>query len=687
MKALKESRKSNRRQPGTRGSNKGTGSKLGVLDESTVVSATSSEGTGVKPGVPDSGHDNDDNDEVKKDDKDDDADDEGDTHVSDTHDEDDKDDETESDEDEIYNYKICVRTDEDERMSDAEVVGSEKGDEEVSDAAKADAEKSFGDQFLKTYSDTSFIGTVKDSTDAEINSLMDIKIQYEVPQIQSPTILRVPVFVIAELSVLTLIPETPTAITVTTSPPPSISTIPPVHLQQQSTTPIPTPPITTDAPTITNVVHELDALNVVQLRVVNLEKDVYELKKIDISAEAFAALKTYVPTVVDNYLGSKVGDVFQKELQKYTTDLIQKYSLTQALESSKIKTPTINLEKESEKSPLEILKIKKEQAKKQQMPQFTIKSTDKAVLKEFDLKSALYQHIHANKYFNRNPANHRLYHDLMKALIEDKNAMGKGVANTVKDHNRKHDGDEDDDGKDPPAGPNQGKTASKGSKTGKSASAKEPVEELIAEVVMDDVGDNVVHDEGHAYNLLKGTCSSNVELEYHFQVCFNALTYRLDWNNPEGDYYPFDLFKPLPLQGHPEKILGLKSVSVQKLHGYSYLEEIVVKRANREFYTFKEGDFVDLHLNDIKDMLLLVVQHKLFHLTNSDMVDFIVALYLTQHKRVMRADELYKFSDRTLKKFRDELHHRIRDFHLEYNTEMPIRKWTTIDRKKSKLMV
>ncbi|GJR09268.1 hypothetical protein Tco_0791920 [Tanacetum coccineum] len=53
----------------------------------------------------------------------------------------------------------------------------------------------------------------------------------------------------------------------------------------------------------------------------------------------------------------------------------------------------------------------------------------------------------------------------------------------------------------------------------------------------------------------------------------------------------------------------------------------------------------------------------------------------------MRADELYKFSDGTLKKVQDELHHRIRDFRLEYNTEMPRRKWTAIDRKRSKLMV
>ncbi|GKF98331.1 hypothetical protein Tco_0297114, partial [Tanacetum coccineum] len=53
----------------------------------------------------------------------------------------------------------------------------------------------------------------------------------------------------------------------------------------------------------------------------------------------------------------------------------------------------------------------------------------------------------------------------------------------------------------------------------------------------------------------------------------------------------------------------------------------------------------------------------------------------------MRADELYKFSDGTLKKVRDELHHRIRYFRLEYNKEMPRRKRMDIDKKRSELMV
>ncbi|GKA86199.1 hypothetical protein Tco_0807910 [Tanacetum coccineum] len=39
---------------------------------------------------------------------------------------------------------------------------------------------------------------------------------------------------------------------------------------------------------------------------------------------------------------------------------------------------------------------------------------------------------------------------------------------------------------------------------------------------------------GPAFNLLKGTCKSRTELEYHFEECFKATSERLDWHNPEG---------------------------------------------------------------------------------------------------------------------------------------------------------
>ncbi|GJY86293.1 hypothetical protein Tco_0500319 [Tanacetum coccineum] len=52
---------------------------------------------------------------------------------------------------------------------------------------------------------------------------------------------------------------------------------------------------------------------------------------------------------------------------------------------------------------------------------------------------------------------------------------------------------------------------------------------------------------GPGFNILKGTCRSYVELDYNMEECYKALTGQLDWNNPEGDRYPLDLSKPLPL--------------------------------------------------------------------------------------------------------------------------------------------
>nr|GEU37245.1 retrotransposon protein, putative, unclassified [Tanacetum cinerariifolium] len=437
---------------------------------------------------------------------------------------------------------------------------------------------------------------------------------------------------------------------------------------------------------------------------------------------------------------------------------------------------------ESDKGDEEVTDAAKEYAKK------TLESTDKATLEEYDLKSALYQSMHENKSFNRNTANHRLYHSL---IVEDENAMDKGVADTVKDHKRKHN-DDDDEG--PSAGPNQGKMSkrrrtkesgsskkpsttkdtpkgknlTKGSKTGKSAFVKEPAEELIVkvimddagsktgksafvkepaeepiiEVIMDDAGDDVARDDNQPQDTSKPKTRKTPNPEW-FKQPLRPLTLDTEWNKrrvlpdqPKQPWFnqmvsakkdpltfndlmatPIDfskkrllsmrskelktwslhfgvpssmrMTKMLKRESNTEAILG-GNVSVNKLHEYDHLEEIVVRRSDQQLYKFKECDFVDLHLNGIEDMLLFVVQHKLFHLKWSGIVDFIMALFyedLNKQNRVMQADELYKFSDETLKSVRDELHHKVLNFRLDYNKEMPRRKWTVVDQRRSGLMI
>nr|GFA05328.1 hypothetical protein [Tanacetum cinerariifolium] len=382
-----------------------------------------------------------------------------------------------------------------------------------------------------------------------------------------------------------------------------------------------TTPITTDGPTITTFVIESNTLTVVALRVVKLDKDMSGLKTVDHSTEALALLNSQVPIVVEK--------------------------------------------KEYEKSPLDILKIKKEQVEKQQMPKFTIKSTNKAAFEEYDMKSALYQSMHANKSFNRNPSNHQLYQALMEALIEVENTMDKEVADTVKVHKRKHANADDDDDEGPLAGPNQGKQTK-----------RRRIKESKTE------GDSYPFDLSKPLPLQGLPCHQTISADYFFN---NDLEY-LNTSDPEVTYTT----SIMKTKATRYKIKGIEDM-VPTI--WSTIKHAYDKDAEKGIKHWGERrDFVDLHLNDIEDMLLLAVQHKLFHLHISDIVDFIVALRivyedLNKQKRVLRADELYKFSDGTLKSVCDEIHHKVLDFRLDYNTEMPTRKCTAVGRRRSGLMI
>nr|GEU38236.1 hypothetical protein [Tanacetum cinerariifolium] len=56
---------------------------------------------------------------------------------------------------------------------------------------------------------------------------------------------------------------------------------------------------------------------------------------------------------------------------------------------------------------------------------------------------------------------------------------------------------------------------------------------------------------GLVYKLLKGTFRSSIEQEYNMEQCYLAMSDQLDWANLKCDICPYDLSKPLPLQGPP----------------------------------------------------------------------------------------------------------------------------------------
>ncbi|GJS81930.1 hypothetical protein Tco_0748471 [Tanacetum coccineum] len=220
---------------------------------------------------------------------------------------------------------------------------------------------------------------------------------------------------------------------------------------------------------------------------------------------------------------------------------------------------------------------------------------------------------------------------------------------------------------------------------------------------------------GPAFRLLKGTRSNYAELEYDFEECYKALSEKLDWENSEGDDYPFDLTKPLPfvmngnhqmvpvdylfnndlkyLQGGISTMTYTTSLTKTKAVQYDLLgieDMIVVRQADNDLYRFKEGAFPRLCINDIEDMLLLVVQNRLKNISGNDVFDFAIALrmftrsLIIQKNKLMRLDELYKFSDRTLTGLRTSLDDITKNIRMEY---LPKRRSITLEKKRANIMI
>ncbi|GJT32107.1 retrovirus-related pol polyprotein from transposon TNT 1-94 [Tanacetum coccineum] len=168
-------------------------------------------------------------------------------------------------------------------------------------------------------------------------------------------------------------------------------------------------------------------------------------------------------------------------------------------------------------------------------------------LSEYELKIILFDKMDRSRSYMTHDKHQELYDALLNSMCLD-DAIASGEISPDKVLRKRH-RDEDQD-------PLTGKTLPKTSKTAKSVTTEESVVEPVHEVAMDHrlKKDKITKADlkGPVFQLLKGTCRSSVELEYHLEQRYLGFSDKLDWANPEGDKCPFDLSKPLPLQGHPE---------------------------------------------------------------------------------------------------------------------------------------
>nr|GFB45794.1 hypothetical protein [Tanacetum cinerariifolium] len=74
------------------------------------------------------------------------------------------------------------------------------------------------------------------------------------------------------------------------------------------------------------------------------------------------------------------------------------------------------------------------------------------------------------------------------------------------------------------------------------------------------------------------------------------------------------------------RIIAVTNLKIVEWHNYKHLDWISVHRDDDKIYKFKKGDFKGLRLQDIGDMLLLLVQGKLLNLTVEERFAFNVSL-------------------------------------------------------------
>nr|GEZ20564.1 hypothetical protein [Tanacetum cinerariifolium] len=189
------------------------------------------------------------------------------------------------------------------------------------------------------------------------------------------------------------------------------------------------------------------------------------------------------------------------------------------------------------------------------------------------------------------------------------------------------------------------------------------------------------------------------------------------------------------------RIIAFTELKIVEWHSYKHLDWITVRRDDDKLYKFKEGDFKRLRIQDIEDMLLLLVQRKMINLTVEERFAFNVSLrmftrsiviqrrvedlqlgvesyqkklnltkpdtyrsnlkrkeaytaysnpqgFIFQNKdkknRLMRIDELHKFSDGTLTDVRTALDDRLKGIWMRY---VPHTIWRKSDKDRVAAMI
>nr|GEW42560.1 hypothetical protein [Tanacetum cinerariifolium] len=252
---------------------------------------------------------------------------------------------------------------------------------------------------------------------------------------------------------------------------------------------------------------------------------------------------------------------------------------------------------------------------------------------------------------------------------------------------------------------------------------------------------------GPTYELMKGSCKSLVELKYHLEEVFKATTDQLDWINPEGQQYPHNLFKPLPLipnnrgrrvipfehlinsdleylRGGASSRKYTTSIMKTKAADYGHIKWIedlfygfaVNRESARDVYSkrriivvtelkivewhnYKHLDWTTVRRDndklykfkegDFKRLRIQDIEDMLLLLIQGKLTNLTVDERFAfnnkdKKNRLMRIDELHKFNDGTLTDVRTSLDDRLKGIQMQY---LPQSIWRKSDKDRAATMI
>ncbi|GJW78550.1 hypothetical protein Tco_0140232, partial [Tanacetum coccineum] len=400
----------------------------------------------------------------------------------------------------------------------------------------------------------------------------------------------------------------------------SVTTIPPAppffNLLQQEATPTPTT-TTSETTTLLPTLPDFASVFKFNERVFNLEKDVSEIKQVDQYAQALS----FIPAIVDRYMDNKLGEAINKAILAHNLDCRQeaqdKNNAYIELVDTSSSQPTSTYEAAASLSDFELTKIlidKMEKNKSYDKADYKKKLYD-ALVESYNTDKDLFDSYGKVFSLKRNAESSRVSRSKEKkssstskdASQSQHKSSGKSAhveepSHIIEDSGMKQDQefvtrDNDEQPADkevtkadwfkkPKRPPTPNLDWSKKRQVdfrppqtwiSQVAHAEEPLTSF------DELNDtsfdfsafvtnrlkipNLTQEilVGPAFNLLKGTCKSITELEYHLEECSKATTERLDWHNPKNKPYPFDLRKPLPLiQDHRGRQIIPKDYFINK---------------------------------------------------------------------------------------------------------------------------